>query len=187
MGRAALCSCPAQSALGELLLFTSYKSYYSPTSLFCHPFQLKIQRRGGGLQPIPPHPQRGGNGFPSGAFCSWFQWVSSHPSFIGRPPHPLPWTRKRVGFVIACPQKLLELHKGTSDHFQATSAGDRELSSSRMSQYKGPKHQGPGDAWKCPRHSLPQRSPWLPNHGEVQIGESLPASRILPPQHRRPP
>lgn len=123
MGRAALCSSPAQPAL-RVLLFTSYKSYYSPTSLFFHPFQQKESRREGC---IPPHPQRG-KGFSLRSILLLGSSGFLKSSIIYRSPAPpTSLDQKRIGFVITGQQKPQELHRGTKDHFKLLVLGGQEL------------------------------------------------------------
>lgn len=75
VGRVALCSCPAQPALGNCY-FSQVINPIIPHLSVLPSFQLKTPRREGRATTGSLQPQRGGEGSPSGAFCPRVQWVS---------------------------------------------------------------------------------------------------------------
>lgn len=164
MGRVALCSCPAQPALGELLLFTSYKSYYSPTSLL--PSLSAEDSEKGGLQPIPPHPQKAGKvfPFPSECFAHGFNGFLKS-SIIYRSPAPPPFLDQKAEFVIAGGQSCRNFTKvpATISKLPMLGAGTEWQGHVPI---RGLKHLGPGVTRACPHHSLARRSLRLSQTGE---------------------
>lgn len=155
-----------------MLLFTSYKSYYSPTSFLLHPLQLKIQRREG-YNPFLLTLRGQGKCFPSECFARGFNGFLKS-SIIYRSPAPPPFLdQQKAEFVIAGGQSCRNFTKvpATISKLPMLGAGTEWQEHVPI---RGPKHLGPGVTRACPHHFLARRSlKAIPNRTEGQLGENL--------------
>lgn len=142
---------PSTACAWELLLFTSYKSYYSPP--LCSTILSVEDAQEGGRQPALSSHRGEGKGLPQEHFVPGFNGFLKPSIMYRSPAPPPPLDQKRVGFIITGHKSLGNFTKVQKQPFP-NELHQRQRRNSKMTQIKGPTCQGLKDTKKCLYHSL---------------------------------